>query len=124
MPGTPLLRLTYYSRNAIADVCTDASREVERLLTLARRNNARDGLTGALLHSEGHFAQMLEGPPDAVERAFERIRCDWRHADLVVLRREAAGARLFEGCPMAHVWRPEIEAWRARDRRRFWPTLA
>ena len=66
---------------------------------------------------------MLEGTPDAVEHAFERIRRDWRHSDLVVLRREPAEERMFDGCPMAHVWRPEIEAWRVRDHRRFWPTL-
>ena len=124
MPAPFLLRLTYYSRNAIADACADVPHEVERILAAARRNNARDGLTGALLRGECHFAQLLEGPSEAVERAFERIRRDWRHADLVVLRREAADARLFEGCPMAHVWEPEIEAWRARDRRRFWPTVA
>ena len=124
MPDSVLHRLTYYSRNAIADVCAHASREVECILAAARRNNARDGLTGALLRSEYHFAQLLEGPPEAVERAFERIRRDWRHADLVVLCREPAEARLFEGCPMADVWEPAIEAWRARDRRRFWPTVA
>ena len=127
MPGTLFLRLTYYSRNAIADACADVPREVERILAAARRNNARDGITGALLRSENHFAQLLEGPPEAVERAFERIQRDWRHADLVVLQREAAQARLFEGCPMAHVWQPDIEAWRTHerrrfDRRRFWPT--
>ena len=124
MPGVPLLRLTYYSRNAIAEAGADGPGEVGRLLAVSRRNNARDGITGALLRSEGHFAQTLEGPPDAVERAFERIRRDWRHADLVVLRREPADARLFEGCPMADAWEPVVEAWRARDRRRFWPTLA
>lgn len=124
MPGAPLLRLTYYSRNAITDACADAPREVERILTAAKRNNACGGITGVLLRSEGHFAQLLEGPPEAVERAFERVRRDWRHADLVVLRRRPAQARMFDGCPMAHVWEPEIEAWRARDSRRFWPTLA
>ena len=124
MPAAPLLRLTYYSRNAIADACADVPREVERILAAARRNNARAGVTGALLRGETQFAQVLEGPPEAVERAFERIRRDWRHADLVVLGREAAAGRMFGGCPMAHDWRPEIEAWRARDARRFWPTLS
>ena len=124
MPGTMALhRLMYYSRNVISDACADPAREVERILAAARRNNAFDGVTGALLRSENHFAQVWEGPSDAVERAYERIRRDWRHADPVVLWCGSVDARLFEGCPMAHVWRPEIEAWRVRDHRRFWPTL-
>lgn len=114
MPGARLYRLTYYSRNAIADVHADTVREVGRILAAARRRNACDDVTGALLRSEGHFAQVLEGPRDAVERTFERVQRDWRHADLVVLGREPVGARLFGGHPLAYVWQPEIEAWEAQ----------
>ena len=121
MPGTTALhRLMYYSRDVIADARDDVGRELRHMMAAARRNNARDGVTGALLHGEGCFAQVLEGPLAAVERTFERVQRDFRHSDLVLLRSEPADARMFDGWPMAYLWRPEIESWRARDHRRFW----
>ena len=98
----PLHRLVYCSRNALADAHADVAREVEHILAVSRRNNARDGITGALLYGEGCFAQVLEGPPAAVERTFERIRYDFRHADVLVLARGAVQARLFEDWSMAY----------------------
>lgn len=99
---TPLHRLVYCSRNAIADVHDDVAREVEQLLAVSRRNNARDGITGALLYGEGCFAQVLEGPIEAVERTFERIQCDFRHADVVVLEVGIVQTRLFGDWSMAY----------------------
>ena len=99
---TPLHRLVYCSRNAIADAHDDVEREVEHILTASRRNNPRDGVTGALLYSEGCFAQVLEGPLAAVERTFERIQCDFRHADVVVLESRRADARMFGDWSMAY----------------------
>ena len=99
---SPLHRLVYCSRNAIADAHDDVAREVEQILAASRRNNARDGITGALLYDEGCFAQVLEGPIAAVERVFERIQCDFRHADVVVLERGAVRTRTFGGWSMAY----------------------
>jgi len=48
-----------------------------------------------LLYGEGCFAQVLEGSLAAVERTFERIQCDFRHADVVVLDSRAVDARMF-----------------------------
>ena len=99
---TPLHRLVYCSRNVIADAHDDVAREVEQILAASRRNNPRDGITGALLYGEGCFAQVLEGPLAAVERTFERIQCDFRHADVVVLEVQAVEARLFGDWSMAY----------------------
>jgi len=49
------------------------------ILVQARRNNARDGLTGALIVRGDIYLQLLEGPAAAVSAAFDRIAADNRH---------------------------------------------
>ncbi len=90
-----LFRLVYCSRNMIPALHGDAAAEVGQILETSRANNARAGVTGALLYSDGCFAQVLEGGLDAVERTFERIQCDNRHGDVVVLQAGPADGRLF-----------------------------
>jgi blue light- and temperature-responsive anti-repressor len=97
-PGT-LHRLVYLSRNRIAGGAIDA--EIAAILATARRNNARHGVTGALLFSAGTFAQVLEGPLAAIERIFERIQCDARHDDVIVLQIAPIKRRAFPDWSMA-----------------------
>ena len=82
-----LYRLIYCSRNVIAQVAPAGSmqQEVRDILSASRRSNTLDGITGALLFSAAGFAQVLEGPRDVVERTYERISGDPRHADVTVL---------------------------------------
>ncbi len=61
----------------------------------ARRCNARDGVTGALVCRADVYLQWLEGPPHAVDAAFARIAQDDRHADVRLLSRRRAAERLF-----------------------------
>ena len=98
MPGT-LHRLVYLSRNRIAGTAIDA--EITAILATARRNNARHGVTGALLFSADTFAQVLEGPLAAIERTFERIQCDARHDDVTVLQIVPIKRRAFPDWSMA-----------------------
>lgn len=65
------------------------------ILHVARRNNARDGITGALICRHDLFMQLLEGPRGAVTRCFTRILRDDRHAELALLWCGDAAARLF-----------------------------
>ncbi len=81
-----LSRVLYCSRNSIPGGTTAIAASVQTILAASRVNNARDGITGGLLFSEGCFAQVLEGPTDAVEAAFERIQCDDRHSEVTVLQ--------------------------------------
>jgi len=78
-------RLIYVSRNALDGPVAEVEAEVGRILDASRRNNARDGITGALLFSDTCFAQVLEGEYDVIHSVFERIQIDPRHADTVVL---------------------------------------
>jgi hypothetical protein len=65
------------------------------ILLQARRNNARDGLTGALVVRRDLYLQLLEGPEAAVTATFERIKRDNRHLAVKRLACETVEARLF-----------------------------
>ncbi len=49
---------------------------LNQILSAARRNNARDQITGALICRADLYLQMLEGPRPAVTAAFDRILRD------------------------------------------------
>lgn len=77
--------------------------ECDQILRVSRRNNARDGITGLLVVGTTRFLQLLEGPADAVDAAFARIRSDKRHFAAVVLSARDAEARACEGWAMGYV---------------------
>jgi Sensors of blue-light using FAD len=92
-----LLQLTYASQPfgfngpALAGILLDA-----------RRCNARDGITGALICRDDLYLQMLEGPEDKVEATLHRIVKDDRHLDVRPMSRRkiADDARLFPNWAM------------------------
>ena len=65
------------------------------ILSISRRNNVRDGMTGALVCRRDIYLQLLEGPEAAVEATYARIARDDRHLAIVRLVSEPVGARLF-----------------------------
>jgi hypothetical protein len=76
---------------------------VEQILVASQRNNARVGVTGALMFNSGCFAQVLEGGQSAVEDTFERIQRDMRHRETVVLLVEPTSRRAFSNWSMGYV---------------------
>ncbi len=98
---TQLYRVVYCSRNNIPGTPETVAADIGRILQVSRSNNARDGITGGLLFSKDCFAQVLEGPIDAVENAFERIQCDDRHGEVTVLQSGPIAARDFPDWSMA-----------------------
>lgn len=86
-----MLRLIYTSR-ARPDL---SSAEINDILSIARRKNAKDSVTGMLIFAEGHFLQVLEGEADKVDACFERVRRDPRHDTVQVLSRAPAQSRAF-----------------------------
>ena len=87
-----LERLVYCSR---ARVDTASLQTISELLGVSQRNNARDGLTGALAINDGWFLQVIEGPAPAIDALLRRLGTDPRHADLEVLSRRPVSGRLF-----------------------------
>ena len=95
-------RIVYCSRNRIEGSAEEVKAEMGSLLLVSRRNNAVEGITGALLFNGEAFAQVLEGPQEAVEKAFERIRWDSRHSDVVILEQSHESERHFSQWAMAY----------------------
>jgi Sensors of blue-light using FAD len=98
-----LYRLVYFSRNRGGESPEGMVATIEAILIASRRNNANVGVTGALMFNAGCFAQVLEGPKDAVVNTFERIQQDERHGDLSVLSFGPVVERAFERWSMGFV---------------------
>jgi hypothetical protein len=104
----PISRLTYASRSA--DALPQA--EIDRILAVSRANNARVGVTGALMYGAREFLQCLEGSREAVNATYGRILRDPRHAEIVILDYREIDRRWFAGWGMHHV--PPL--WSSRQR--------
>ena len=102
-----LYRLVYVSRNVIAGGEGELTAEIASILESARRLNAEADITGALMYNRGCFAQVLEGPRDALQDTFERIQCDERHEDVHLLGFEPTVERGFGEWSMAYVGQSE-----------------
>lgn len=110
-----LRRLVYYSRNRTAGAPEAMDATIRSILAASRVNNARVGVTGALMFNAGCFAQVLEGPSAAVEATFERIQQDERHGDVALLAFDAVESRLFTEWSMAYVGASQASADRYGD---------
>ena len=69
--------------------------DIAAILLSARRNNRRDGLTGALIYNGHNFMQLLEGPAREIDACLDTIRGDARHSGMVEVRRRAIDVREF-----------------------------
>ncbi len=72
------------------------------ILSTARRNNPRDGLTGMLLTADQCYFQILEGPGQKLDACLERIKRDRRHTRIVVTARSEIEKRLFPDWSMGY----------------------
>lgn len=106
-----LIQLVYASRPFGFDDAVLAN-----ILLDARRCNARDDVTGALIARADLYLQLLEGPEAKVEATYDRICEDDRHVEITRLVRREIDTRLFPGWAMrddpAHSWVWSIEAVR------------
>lgn len=83
------------------------------ILLTARRNNRRDGITGALIVRHDLYLQLIEGPDAAIDALYERIAADDRHVDVRLLSVGPVDGRMFPGWDMLDdeapslFWSPE-----------------
>ena len=87
----PVFQLLYAS----GTVGAPSQADLDAILESSRRNNARLGITGMLLHANGAFIQVLEGPEAEVRRLAARISHDRRHRNYMVLVERHAPAAAF-----------------------------
>lgn len=86
------LEAVAYTSSAVPDTTVSS---LEQLLLQARKKNAELGVTGVLLYHDGSFFQYFEGPPEAVEEVYARIRRSPLHRGIIELMRGPIQARSF-----------------------------
>ncbi|MCG6119891.1 MAG: BLUF domain-containing protein [Blastomonas sp.] len=91
MTGAPVIEQLLY----ISTVSPGETVDLETILAIARRNNRAAGITGLLMYNGKRFLQVLEGPSEAIEATFDRIRRDPRHRGHVLLARKTVERREF-----------------------------
>lgn len=98
-----LHRLLYHSEVELTGPEALSASQIGMIADRSAVRNAASGLSGALLHSNGRFIQALEGPLEALEETFERICCDLRHRNVVLLEYTPTDDRIFGEWSMAQV---------------------
>lgn len=83
--------LIFVSR-ALSPLADEEMAALQKQMTQANRLS---GISGCLLHEDGQFIQMLEGPKEVVAALMERIRRDSRHADVRLVIEGPAKRRVF-----------------------------
>ncbi len=96
---SPLVQLAYISA-ARTPFSATALRE---LLAAARASNRRRGVTGILLHADGSFLQVLEGPAAEVDKLYAHISRDPRHERIVRIFRGDLASPSFADWSMGFV---------------------
>ncbi len=87
----PVFRMLYVSGATRPMTPTD----LDEILAVSRRNNAREDVTGVLLWAEGAFIQVLEGDERKVRELAKRISHDTRHRNFMVLVEQTVPERVF-----------------------------
>ena len=94
-------RLIYRSRSRISP--EDRATALADIFGVARSNNKKTGVTGALLVTDHWLVQALEGDEPVVQKLYAHIRNDARHDEVTVIESTAVDARVFSKWAMAEV---------------------
>jgi hypothetical protein len=73
------------------------------IFDVARSNNKKAGITGALLVTDHWFVQALEGDEATVTALYQRISEDTRHDQVAIVESGTVDARAFSRWSMAQV---------------------
>ena len=92
-----MIRLLYVSQ-ATHDI---SDFQVKDILRSSRQNNQAVGITGVLVHGGSMFAQILEGPEQAVLRMYVKVMDDRRHGDVHIVHISPANEPMFKDWSMA-----------------------
>ena len=95
-----VLAILYVSTASILEDRREAA--LERIVEQATSANTRAGLTGALMFSGNRFAQMLEGPSNALDALMERIAADPRHCEVTILFHGAVAKCQFKSFSLVY----------------------
>lgn len=94
----PLTRLIYGSRRI-----GQGDAALEAILRVSQLRNEEEGITGALIASDGRFLQVLEGGRASLNRCLGRIMRDARHCDVQIVAAGEVRHRLFPAWAMRRI---------------------
>lgn len=94
-----MLSLTYVSRQT--HWARSRRETLESIQAVSISRNSELNITGMLIATRSHFAQVLEGPKEAVNQVMASIIADPRHIDLKELRRANIDIRRFASWQLA-----------------------
>ncbi|PSQ80123.1 MAG: hypothetical protein BRD46_04915 [Bacteroidetes bacterium QS_8_68_15] len=100
-----------YASTAARPLDEDA---LDVLVSRARRKNEGLGVTGVLVHRNGSFLHVLEGPEETVRALYNTICADDRHKWVTLLKASSIDARDFPERPL--LFRDEQSATGPRPR--------
>jgi hypothetical protein len=89
-----MITALFYVSRTIVDSLERAG-GIDAIVSAARARNAALDVTGALLFTGSHFAQLLEGPSAAVDELMNSIRADPRHRGVDVVLNGPVRTRRF-----------------------------
>ncbi len=94
-----LCRLIYYSLHVHS---MNNDNDIEDILNVARKENTKKQITGALYFNGKYFLQALEGQRNLVCETFNSIANDPRHTNVQLVSFNAEHKRLFSDWSMAY----------------------
>jgi len=92
--------LIYVSRSRLR-MPTQAD-EIDRIVACSVERNTALQVRGALIFTERHFAQLLEGPPFAIAELMDSIRRDGRHEAVTVIEERPIDGYRFPEWSLAY----------------------
>ena len=93
-------RLLYVSESKLVDADVEAS--ISKIVAVAQQRNGLLNVTGALIFTGTHFAQVLEGCEKAIDELMSSIYNDERHGAVWIVDRTAITERQFSNWAMAY----------------------
>jgi hypothetical protein len=89
-----LMRSIVFFSTAVAPMSQD---EIVALGEECAENDSHVGITGMLLHKNGDFLQVIEGPRAVIRDMFARISADPRHTNICKISDRIITCREFAG---------------------------
>ena len=80
---------------------TDSSdSNLTKIFDISEKNNPEKGISGCLLIGSNSYLQFLEGPSEAVEELYSKIKTDRRHTNVKKLHDQRIEEKLFSSWSM------------------------
>jgi len=86
------MRSILYISRISPEIASDHN-ALSAIVQAAKSWNAQVGITGALIITDLHFVQQIEGPSARIAELLDKLRADKRHSDITVIEDTVARER-------------------------------